>query len=89
MDFSLTEDQKMLRAMVRDFAEKELEDSVRDVELALEHIGRPHHLFRLDGLHGTVTSEYDDGRTAHPEQRPHLVLDPGAHEGHILHLSTP
>jgi butyryl-CoA dehydrogenase len=32
MDFSLTEDQKMLRAMVRDFAEKELEPIAAEID---------------------------------------------------------
>ena len=32
MDFSLTEDQKMLRTMVRDFAENELEPIAAEID---------------------------------------------------------
>lgn len=64
MDFSFTDDQVLIREMIRDFAQKEIRPRVRSMEDACEF---PHELFKKMGRLGilgmSVPSEYGGEKT--------------------------
>jgi alkylation response protein AidB-like acyl-CoA dehydrogenase len=66
MNFELTEDQKLLKALVRDFAEKEIAPKIRTLEDSHQF---PHELLKKLGKLGilgmTIPSEYGGTKTDH------------------------
>jgi len=67
LDFSLSEDQKMLKAMVREFAEKELEPIAAQIDEAARFPTESINRMAKLGLMGTlqpVSGNYGSGEDA-------------------------